>query len=166
MRYVMGHVPSLCVLCNPCYSKWCYGQILVIAPLRSMYGREWEKNTWYSSWERGRVYLIFSPNTGWDVSYVMGHVPSLCVLCNPCYSKWCYGQILVIAPLRSMYGREWEKNTWYSSWERGRVYLIFSPNTGWDVSYVMGHVPSLCVLCNPCYSKWCYGQILAIAPLR
>ena len=36
----MGHVPSLCVLCNPCYSRWCYGQILAIAPLQSMYGRE------------------------------------------------------------------------------------------------------------------------------
>ena len=47
-----------------------------------------------------------SPNSGWDVSYVMGHVPSLCVLCNPCYSRWCYGQILAIAPLQSMYGRE------------------------------------------------------------
>ena len=21
----MGHVPSLCVLCNPDYSRWCYG---------------------------------------------------------------------------------------------------------------------------------------------
>ena len=30
----------------------------------------------------------------------------------------------------------------------------------------MGHVPSLCVLCSPCYSQWCYGQILAIAPLN
>ena len=29
----------------------------------------------------------------------------------------------------------------------------------------MGHVPSLCVLCSLCYSRWCYGQILAIAPL-
>ena len=29
----MGHVPSLCVLCILCYSRWCYGQILVIAPL-------------------------------------------------------------------------------------------------------------------------------------
>ena len=28
----------------------------------------------------------------------------------------------------------------------------------WDMSL------SLCVLCNPCYSRWCYGQILAIAP--
>ena len=36
----MGHVPSLCVLCSPCYSRWCYGQILPIAPL---YGRELEK---------------------------------------------------------------------------------------------------------------------------
>ena len=25
----------------------------------------------------------------------------------------------------------------------------------------MGHVPPLCVLCSPCYSRWCYGQILA-----
>ena len=37
----MGHVPSLCVLCSPCYSRWCYGQILPIAP--HMYGRELEK---------------------------------------------------------------------------------------------------------------------------
>ena len=28
----------------------------------------------------------------------------------------------------------------------------------------MEHVPSLCVLCNPCYTRWCYNQILAIAP--
>ena len=21
----MEHVPSLCVRCNPCYSRWCYG---------------------------------------------------------------------------------------------------------------------------------------------
>ena len=31
----MGHVPSLCVLCSPCY-----GQSLAIAPLQSMY---WER---------------------------------------------------------------------------------------------------------------------------
>ena len=30
----------------------------------------------------------------------------------------------------------------------------------------MGHVPSLCVLYSACYSMWCYGQILAIAPLH
>ena len=30
----------------------------------------------------------------------------------------------------------------------------------------MGHVPSLCVLCSPRYSRWCYGQILAIAPVN
>ena len=30
----------LCVLCSPCYSRWCYGQILAIAPLQSMFGRE------------------------------------------------------------------------------------------------------------------------------
>ena len=26
----------------------------------------------------------------------------------------------------------------------------------------MGQVPSLYVLCSPCYSRWCYGQILRI----
>ena len=40
----MRHVPSLCVLCSPCYSQWCYGQILAIAPLQSMYGRIEEKH--------------------------------------------------------------------------------------------------------------------------
>ena len=49
-------------------------------------------------------------------------------------------------------------------WERGCVNLIFTPNPAIDVIFVMKHFPSLCVLCNPCYSKWCYGQILAIAP--
>ena len=29
----------------------------------------------------------------------------------------------------------------------------------------MVHVPSLCERCSPCYSRWCYGQILATAPL-
>ena len=57
-------------------------------------------------WERGCVNLIFSPNPGLDVSKVMGHVPSLYVLCNSCYLRWCYGQILAIAPLQSMYGKE------------------------------------------------------------
>ena len=47
----MGHVSSLCVLCSPCYSRWCYGQILAIAPLQKMYGREWEKTL---STARGR----------------------------------------------------------------------------------------------------------------
>ena len=40
----MGHVPSLCVLCSPCYSRWCYGQILAIAPLQSMYGENRRKH--------------------------------------------------------------------------------------------------------------------------
>ena len=30
----------------------------------------------------------------------------------------------------------------------------------------MGHVPSLCVLCSPCYSRWCYGQILAMTTIN
>ena len=65
----MGHVPSLCVLCSPCYSKWCYGQILAIAPLTTI-------NVWERIGEKhlaqlvgeGRVNLIFLPNTDWDVS--------------------------------------------------------------------------------------------------
>ena len=39
----MGHVPSLCVLCSPCYSRWCYGQFLAIAPLQLMYGENRRK---------------------------------------------------------------------------------------------------------------------------
>ena len=60
----------------------------------------------HSTWERGRVNLIFTPRLGWDVSKVMGHV-SLCV-CDSCYSslRLCYSQIMAIAPLQSMYGRE------------------------------------------------------------
>ena len=37
----MGHVPSLCVLYSPCYSRWCYGQILAIAPLTTI--NEWKR---------------------------------------------------------------------------------------------------------------------------
>ena len=50
---------------------------------------------------------------GCELSYgtCMGHVPSFEVLCSPCYSRWCYGQVLAIAPLQSMYGRQFEKNT-------------------------------------------------------
>ena len=29
---------------------------------------------------------------------------------------------------------------------------------------LMKHFSSLCVLRNPCYSRWCYDKILAIAP--
>ena len=65
----MGHVPSLCVLCSPCYSRWCYGQILAIAPLTTI-------NVWERIGEKhlaqlvgeGGVNLIFLPNTDWDVS--------------------------------------------------------------------------------------------------
>ena len=39
----MGHVPSLCVLCSPCYSRWCYGQILAIAPLTVTIINVWER---------------------------------------------------------------------------------------------------------------------------
>ena len=86
----MGHVPSLCVLCNSCYLKWCDCQILAIAPLQSMYGKELTKtlsNILHSSWERGHVNLIFLPNPGLDVRKVMGHAPSLRMLCNSCYSR-------------------------------------------------------------------------------
>ena len=62
--------------------------------------------TLHISWERGRVNPIFSTHIAKDACEVMKHVSSPCVVCNPCYSKWCYGQILAIAPLQSMYGRE------------------------------------------------------------
>ena len=39
----MGHVPSLCVLCSPCYSRWCYGQILAIAPQTTVTINVWER---------------------------------------------------------------------------------------------------------------------------
>ena len=39
----MGHVPSLYVLCSPCYSRWCYGQILAIAPLTVTTINVWER---------------------------------------------------------------------------------------------------------------------------
>ena len=71
-------------------------------------GRNTLSTTLHISCERGRVNPIFSTIIAKDASEVMKHVPSLCVVCNLCYSKWCYGQILAIAPLQSMYGREWE----------------------------------------------------------
>ena len=169
---VMKHLPSPYVLCNPCYSWWCYGQILAISP-QAMY--VWERigeNTLsailHSTWERGRVNLILSLNLAGDVNKVMKHFPSPCVLCNPCYSWWCYGQNLAIAPWAMYIWERIGENTLstilHSTWERGRVNLIFSLNLAGDVNKVMKHFPSPCVLCNPCYSWWCYGQNLAIAP--
>ena len=142
--------------------------MLAIAPLGQCMGENRKKalsTISRTSWERGRVNLIFSNNLAGGMSYVMKHFPSLCVLCNPCYSKWCYGQISAIAPLGQCMGENRKKalsTISRTSWERGRVNLIFSNNLAGGMSYVMKHFPSLCVLCNPCYSKWCYDQILAI----
>ena len=49
--------------------------------------------------------------------------------------------------------------TLHTLWERGHVNPIFSANIAGDLNKVMKHVLSLCVLCNPCYSRQCYGQI-------
>ena len=69
----MKHVSSLCVVCNLCYSKWCYGQILAIAPQSKV--NVWErigeytlKTTLHISWERGRVNPIFSTCIAKDAS--------------------------------------------------------------------------------------------------
>ena len=47
----MGHVPSLCVLYSPCYSRWCYGQILAIAPLTTI-------NVWERIGEKNSAQLV------------------------------------------------------------------------------------------------------------
>ena len=47
----MGHVPSLCVLCSPCYSRWCYGQILTIACTTTI-------NVWERIGEKHLVQLV------------------------------------------------------------------------------------------------------------
>ena len=39
----MGHDLSLCVLCDPCYSRWCYGHILAIAPQTTVTINVWER---------------------------------------------------------------------------------------------------------------------------
>ena len=128
----MKHVSSLCVVCNPCYSKWCYGQNLAIAPLRQCMGENRRKSlstTLHISWERGRVNPILSNIIVKNANEVMKYVPSLCVLYNTCYSKWCYGQILAIAPLRQCMGENRRKSlstTLHILWERGRVNPILS----------------------------------------
>ena len=100
----MKHAPSLCVVCNPCYSKWCYGQILALAPLRQCMGknrRETLSSTLHTSWERGRVNPILSNNIAKDEGYVIVHVPSICVVCNPCSSHiptWIWRKYKVDTP--------------------------------------------------------------------
>ena len=76
----MGHVPSLCMFCSPCYSRWCYGQILAIAPLQSMYGRIGEKHLAQLVGEGACQHDIFTNyRLGCELSY--GTCPiSLCVL--------------------------------------------------------------------------------------
>ena len=71
-------------------------------------GRNTLSTTLHISCERGRVNPIFSTIIAKDASEVMKYVPSLCVVCNLCYSKWCYGQILAIAPLQSIWERKGE----------------------------------------------------------
>ena len=65
----------------------------------------------HTSWESGHVNLIFSTSPAGGVSYLMKHFPSLCVFCNSCNSKWCYGQILAIAPLSQCMGENMRKST-------------------------------------------------------
>ena len=43
----------------------------------------------YSSWERGRVKLIFSPYIAGDMNYLMKQVPSLYVARNQSYIRRC-----------------------------------------------------------------------------
>ena len=67
----MKYVSSLCVVCNPCYSKWCYGQNLAIIPQTTV--NVWERigeyilsTTLHISRERGRVNPIFSTHIAKD----------------------------------------------------------------------------------------------------
>ena len=62
----MKHVSSLCVVCNPCYSKGTYVRTTV---------NVWERIGEYTlstnlhiSWERGRVNPIFSTPIAKDAS--------------------------------------------------------------------------------------------------
>ena len=137
----MKHIPSLCVLCNPCYSQWCYGQILAIAPLCQCMVENRRKTlstTLHTSWESMRVNPIFSTHLGGDMSKVMKYIPSLCVLCNPCYSQWCYGQILAIAPLSQCMGENRRKTlstTLHTSWESRRVNHVNSRKYFCNIKY-------------------------------
>ena len=68
----MKYVSSLCVVCNPCYSKWCYGQNLAIIPQTTV--NVWERigdiylASLYISRGRGRVNPIFSTIIAKDAS--------------------------------------------------------------------------------------------------
>ena len=113
----MRHVPSLCVLCSPCYSKWCYGQILAIAPLQKCMGENSRKTL---STARGRggvsTWYFHQMVVGmwaklWGVSHLFVCFVALVI------PKWCYGQILAIAPLQKCMGENRRKTL---STARGR----------------------------------------------
>ena len=96
----MGHVPFLCMLCNNVWER---------------IGEKTLSTILHSSWERGRVNLIFSPITYMlDVSLSHGTCPiSLCALYQ------CMGKNR----------RKTLSTILHTSWERGHVNLIFSPIT-------------------------------------
>ena len=137
----MGHVPLLYVHYNLCYSRWCYGQILVIAPLTTINVWENRKNTLstilHSSWTRGRVNLIFSANPSWEIC---------AKLCNKSHHFMSFVTIVIqggaMAKFWPLYHYnqcmgENTENTLstilHSSWKSERVNLIFPANSGWDM---------------------------------
>ena len=76
----MGHVPSLCVLCSPCYSRWCYGQIWPLHHYNQCMGENREKHLGQLVGERvcqPDIFTIY--RLGCELSY--GSCPiSLCAL--------------------------------------------------------------------------------------
>ena len=113
----------------------------------------------YTLWESGRVNMIFSQTLAGDENQVMKHFPP------PLCDLWLLLFKVVLWP---NFGHSTTVNVLstilYTLWESGRVSMIFSRTLAGDENQVMKHFPSPCVICDSCYSKWCYGQILAIAP--
>ena len=105
------------------------------------YGRNKTLSTFlYSSWERGRINLIFSTDLAGDMNYLMKQFPSLYVSCKHGYIRRC----LVFFQCMGEYRRNKTLSTFlYISWERGRVNLIISPDIAGDMDYLMKQFPSL-----------------------
>ena len=97
-----------------------------------------------SSWESGRVNLIFLPDLAGDVNYLIKQFPSQSVVCNPSYI-WSFFNVW------DSIGEKTLSTFLNSSWESGRVNLIFLPDLAGDVNYLIKQFPSQSVVCNPSY---------------
>ena len=108
-------------------------------------GENRRKNTWHYLAElmgEGACQPDISPNPcslGCELSY--GTCPiSLHALLFKVVLWPNFGHCTTAVNVWGGIGEKTTSTILHSSWERGCVNLIFSPNRGWDVSYVMAYI--------------------------